>query len=173
MRQAVRSAIALAITGAVACGIVVLAGIDRTDVVLDAYLVYAAALIALTAARIAARAFPRPRDVVPRVLARRPRRYAQPESLTAVEDDVALAQADEFDLHFRLRPLLTDIASAGLAASEGIVLSSQPERAEARLSPATWELVQPGRPRPERGDAGIDTASLTAVVDDLERILPS
>ena len=44
---------------------------------------------------------------------------------------------------------------------------------EQRLSPETWELVRPDRPRPEgAGTSGIDTASLTAVVDELERILP-
>ena len=44
-------------------------------------------------------------------------------------DDVALAQAGEFDVHFRLRPLLRDIATAGLAMQSGIDLDRQPERA--------------------------------------------
>ena len=55
----------------------------------------------------------------------------------------------------------------------GIDLDREPERAREKLSPETWELVRPDRPRPERtGTTGIDTASLTAVVDELERILP-
>jgi hypothetical protein len=55
----------------------------------------------------------------------------------------------------------------------GIDLDRQPERAREKLSPETWELVRPERPRPEREETvGIDTASLAAVVDELERILP-
>ncbi len=97
-----------------------------------------------------------------------------PESLLTAEDDVALAQADEFAVHFRLRPQLREIAAAGLAMQAGIELDREPERAEQRLSPETWELVRPDRPRPEReGTSGISTSSLTAVVDELERILPS
>ena len=96
-----------------------------------------------------------------------------PESLSAAEDDVALAQADEFDVHFRLRPQFREIVAAGLAMQAGIELDREPERARQRLSPETWELVRPDRPRPEgAGTSGIDTASLTAVVDELETILP-
>ena len=173
MRRIIGSTIGYAVTGGVIAGIAVLIGVDRTDLVLDAYLLYAGALVALTAARISRLAFPAPRGTVPAVLTARPPPYVQPESLTTMTDDVALAQAGEFDVHFRLRPLLRDIATAGLAMQSGIDLDRQPERARERLSPEMWELVRPDRPRPERGKAtGIDTASLTAVVDELERILP-
>jgi hypothetical protein len=173
MRHVVTSTVAYAILGAIVAGVVVLIGVDRRDLVLDAYLVFAGGLVALAAARISSRAFPRPRGTVPALLSRPPRRYVHPESLSAVEDDVALAQADEFDVHFRLRPALRDIAAAGLAMRSGIELDREPERAQARLSPETWELVRPDRPRPEgAGESGIATASLTAVVDELERILP-
>jgi hypothetical protein len=174
VRPIVSSTIRYAVIGGLAALVVVLAGVDRTDIVLDAYLVFAGGLVALAAARISGRAFPRPRGTVPAVLSRPPRRYVHPESLLTAEDDVALAQADEFAVHFRLRPQLREIAAAGLAMQAGIELDREPERAEQRLSPETWELVRPGRPRPEReGTSGISTSSLTAVVDELERILPS
>jgi hypothetical protein len=174
MRRIVSSAIGYAITGGVIAVVVVLVGVDRTDLVLDAYLVFVGGLVALAAARISGRAFPRPRGTVPAVLSRPPRRYVHPESLLLVEDDVALAQADQFDVHFRLRPQLCEIAAAGLAMQAGIELDREPERARERLSPETWEFVRPDRPRPEReGTSGISTSSLTAVVDELERILPS
>jgi hypothetical protein len=173
MRQVVISAVVYAILGAIVAGVVVLIGVDRTDLVLDTYLLYAGGLVALAAARISRLAFPAPRGTVPAVLTARPPPYVHPESLTTMTDDVALAQAGEFDVHFRLRPLLRDVATAGLAMQSGIDLDRQPERARERLSPETWELVRPDRPRPERGQTtGIDTASLTAVVDELERILP-
>ena len=174
MRKVVTSTVMYAILGAIAAGVVALIGVDRTDLVLDAYLVYAGGLVAFAASRVAHRAFPHPRGTVPAVLSRPPRRYVHPESLLTAEDDVALAQADEFAVHFRLRPQLREIADAGLAMQAGIELDREPERAEQRLSPETWELVRPDRPRPEReGTSGISTSSLTAVVDELERILPS
>jgi hypothetical protein len=173
VRRIVGSTIGYAITGALIAGGTVLIGVDRTDIVLDAYLLYAGALAALAAARISRLAFPSPRGTVPAVLSPRPPRYVHPESLSTTADDVALAQAGEFDVHFRLRPQLRDITAAGRAMHSGIDLDRQPERARERLSPETWELVRPDRPRPERGGTtGIDTASLTAVVDELERILP-
>ena len=138
-----------------------LIGVDRTDLVLDAYLVYRRRPRRARGVRISHRAFPRPRGTVPAVLSRPPRRYVHPESLLTTEDDVALAQADEFDVHFRLRPQFREIAAAGLAMQSGIELDREPERAEQRLSPETWELVRPDRPRPERkGTSGIDTSSL-------------
>ena len=173
MRRAVGSTIGMAVTGAVIAVAVVLFGVDRTDLVLDAYLVYVGALVALAAARIATRAFPAPRRTVPSMLIRTQRRYSRPESLAAMEEVVALAQADEFDVHFRLRPVLTEITAAGLASRAGIDLPHEPQRAEARLSPATWELVRPDRPRPESAGArGIKTGSLQEIVTELERILP-
>ncbi len=174
MRQALRSTVLLAVVGAIAAAVAVLLGVDRTDIVLDAYLVFVAGLLALATTRIVSGAFPGPRGVVPRTLARPPRRYARPESLRVTEDIVALGQADHFDLHFRLRPLLADVATAGLAARTGTDLLASPERAEAELSPETWSLVRPDRPRPEgKGVRGIDTGSLSAIVGELERILPS
>jgi hypothetical protein len=172
VKRIVGSTIGYAILGGVIAGAAVLVGVDRTDLVLDTYLLYAGALVALAAARISRLAFPAPRGTVPALLKPRSPRYVHPESLATMADDVALAQAGEFDVHFRLRPLLRDIATAGLAMQAGIDVDRQPERARERLSPETWELVRPDRPRPERGGAGIDTASLTAVVAELERILP-
>lgn len=174
MRQIVVSSLGLAIAGAIVASLAVLLGVDRTDLVLDAYLVFVGGLVALAAARIAGRAFPAPRRTVPGVLALSPRPYTLPESLAIAGDEVALAQADQFNLHFRLRPVLREIASAGLAAEAGIDLDQDPDRARERLAPETWELVRPGRPRPESVDTrGISTASLSAVVSDLETILPS
>lgn len=179
MKRIVVSTIAYAILGGVVAGLVVVLGVDRTDYVLDAYLVFVGGLVALAAARIARRAFPEPRGTVPAIVSRSPRRYVHPESLAATEDDVALAQADKFDLHFRLRPVLREISAAGLAAGTGIELDREPDRARDRLSPATWELVRPDRPRPDRPESGmgrrsgIDTQSLDEIVTELERILRS
>jgi hypothetical protein len=168
-----RSTLIVAVAGGLAAIATLLFGVDRTDLVFDAYLVFVTALVALAAARISTKAFPAPQGVVAHVLARPPRRQASPESLASIEDTVALAQADEFDLHYRLRPLLVEIAAAGATAGYGVDSVARSERAQAVLSPATWELVRPDRPRPHGTDArGIDTESLASAVGDLERILP-
>ena len=173
MRQIVFSMVGYAVTGAVIAVLAVLIGVDRRDLVLDSYLVFAAGLAAIAAARISGRAFPRPRGTVPALLSPPPKRYVHPESLSVMEDDVALAQADQFDLHFRLRPLVRDITAAGLTMRAGIDLDREPGRAQERLSPPTWELVRPDRPRPaSSGEQGIDTGSLTAMVSELETLLP-
>lgn len=173
MTHTLRSTLGIALAAGLAAVTALLFGVDRTDIVLDAYLVFVAGLLALATARMVSAAFPGPRGVVPRTLARAARRYARPDSLRVTEDVVALAQADHFDLHFRLRPLLADIAAAGLAARTGTDLHTAPERAQSELSPETWALVRPDRPRPEgKGLPGIDTGSLGAVVTELERIVP-
>ena len=162
---------AFAIVGGLAAVTVVLAGVDRRDLVLDAYLVYVAVLLALAAARIAARAFPAPRRVVPGALARRPRRFGRPDSLQSIEDVVALGQADNFDLHLRLRPVLQEIAAGGLLGRAGVDLYADSPRAEKLLSSPAWSLLRPDRPRPEGAPRkGIDTPSLTAIVSELERM---
>ena len=171
MSRVIRSTIAYAIAGGLAALATVLLGVDRTDLVLDAYLVYVSALLALAAARIAARAFPAPRRVVPAALVRRPRHIARPDSLRSLEDVVALGQADNFDLHFQLCPVLQEIAADGLSARSGIDLYGDATNAEPRLSTLTWALVRPDRARPEgRRIRGIDTRSLAAVVSELERM---
>ena len=60
MRQVVVSTVTYALIGGLIALVVVLIGVDRTDLVLDSYLVFVGALVALAAARIAARAFPAP-----------------------------------------------------------------------------------------------------------------
>jgi hypothetical protein len=171
VKAVIRSTLVLAALGGLAAGVVTLLGADRTDLVLDGYVVFVAALLAVAAARLSAQAFPAPIGVVPAVLARRPPRPPRPESLEAVEDVVALGQADNYDLHFRLRPLLQELAADGLATS-GIDLAGEPAKAEARLSPAAWALIRPDRPRPEGVHTrGLDTETLSSVVAELEGML--
>ena len=171
MSRIVRSTIMYAVAGGIAAFVTLLFGVDRRDLVLDAYLVFLSVLLALAAARIAARAFPRPRGVVPAVLARRPPRYRNPDSLQTTEDIVALGQADNYDLHFGLRPILQEIAADALSAKTGADLHGAPSQAERSLRAPTWALVRPDRLRPEGEHVrGIDTASLAAIVGDLERM---
>jgi hypothetical protein len=174
MIRVLRPLVLLAVIGGLAALTAVLVGIDRIDLVLDAYLVLVAALLALAVGRVTGQAFPRPRGVVPATLALRQRRTARPDSLRKIEDIVALGQADVYDLHFQLRPVLQEIAGDGLATTFGVQLEEEPARAETLLSPETWALLRPDRPRPEGPHVrGISTAELDRTVFELEGLLPT
>jgi hypothetical protein len=97
-------------------------------------------------------------------------RRARPASLARVEREVTLATGTAFDVHFRLRPLLRDVA-AGMLLRRGIDLERSPERAEAAVGPDVWELIRPDRPPPEdRTAPGIALAEVERAVDALERV---
>lgn len=126
-----------------------------------------AALIALAVARLAQG--PAQPSQFERALRRTRRRDTRPEALRRYERHVPLAVESAFDLHFRLRPELVEIASGQLWSRRGIELETQPERAREALPPAVWELVRPDRPAPaDRRAPGISRAELTRVVDALE-----
>ena len=82
-----------------------------------------------------------------------------------------MANAAAFDVHYRLRPTVTELAAELLSAGRGIDLERQPERARAVLGDDTWEIVRPDRPQPaERHGEGIAEETLERVVTALERV---
>jgi hypothetical protein len=96
--------------------------------------------------------------------------HARPASLSRVEREVTLATGTAFDVHYRLRPLVRELA-AGLLLRRGVDLERSPERAEALLGPRLWELVRPGGAAPEdRTAAGLPVTAVARVVDDLESL---
>lgn len=102
--------------------------------------------------------------------AARRRAPARPASLARVEREVTLASGTAFDVHFRLRPLLQELA-AGLLLRRGVDLERSPTRAEALLGPHVWELVRADRAAPDdRTAAGLPLSSIEQAVDDLERL---
>jgi hypothetical protein len=116
------------------------------------------------------RAFPRTSALRPPERRRREPRSA-PETLVRMEARTALGVARAFDLHFRLRPGLRELASELLASHRGIVLDAEPERARTALGDETWELVREDRPPPEdRIARGIPIRDLTRVVESLENV---
>ncbi len=95
----------------------------------------------------------------------------RPPSLARAEREVSMAGDSAFDVHFRLRPVLVDLAGDLLASRRGIDLRRDPDRARSALGEPAWELVQPDRPEPhERNDPGIDRPELDRVITALERL---
>jgi hypothetical protein len=82
-----------------------------------------------------------------------------------------LAASNAGDLHRRLRPILREVAAAGLARHR-VDLDADPAAARALLAPGTWELVRPDRARPADPFApGLGRDELRVVLDDLGRLL--
>ncbi len=116
------------------------------------------------------RAFPRTSPLRPRAKPSRPVR-ATPETLVRLETRTALGVAGAFDLHYRLRPRLRELATELLASRRAIRLDEDPDRARQALGEETWQLVREDRPPPEdRIARGIPIRELTRVVESLERI---
>ena len=104
-------------------------------------------------------------------LRRRPPARERPGSLSRLEREVSMAGSAAFDVHFRLRPAITELASDLLSARRGIDLERDPGRAHAALGDDVWELVRPDRPQPaERHGSGIDEAQLGRIVTALEQL---
>jgi hypothetical protein len=95
----------------------------------------------------------------------------RPAGLVRLERAVSMAGNASFDVHFRLRPPLAELATELLAARRGIALEREPERARAALGEDAWELVRPDRPQPpERHAPGLDASELDRVVTALEQL---
>jgi hypothetical protein len=95
----------------------------------------------------------------------------RPGSLSRLEREVSMAGSAAFDVHFRLRPVIQELATELLSSRRGIDLERDPEQAHAALGDDVWELVRPDRPQPtERHGSGIDEARLGRVVTALERV---
>ena len=95
----------------------------------------------------------------------------RPASLARTEREVSMAGAAAFDVHFRLRPVLIELAADLLSTRRGIDLERAPERARAALGDETWEIVRPDRPEPaQRHAPGLDQAHLDRIVTALEQL---
>jgi hypothetical protein len=83
---------------------------------------------------------------------------------------VVLGTGNEFDLHYRLRPLLRQLAADRLYARHGIELDRDPGRAGALLGDELAALVSPERKLGRRSASGIEPAELARDVDRLEQL---
>ena len=67
---------------------------------------------------------------------------------TRLEREVSMAGSAAFDVHYRLRPSIVELAAGLLSSRRGIDLEREPDRAQAALGDDVWELVGPtGRSR--------------------------
>jgi hypothetical protein len=93
------------------------------------------------------------------------------DSLDRAESLVMIAVSNAGDVHWRLRPVLREVAAAGLHG-RGVDLDGDPAAARAVLGEEAWQLVRPDRPRPPDVFApGIAPAELDRVLVVLEDLV--
>jgi hypothetical protein len=163
-------AIAVAIGVTVWLGVLVLVTPDHAAFVGHIWLVAILALALGVAIGKLGRAVPRRPSAFDAAFARPTSTHARPASLARVEREVTLATGTAFDVHFRLRPIIREVA-AGVLLRRGIDLDRSPERARAVLGAGTWELARADRPVPDdRTAPGLPITTVAVVVEDLERL---
>jgi hypothetical protein len=141
----------------------------RHELELDIYALTLGGLAVLCAVTWLRRALPLAGDSsLQRALERaRPVRSQLPE-LARLEREVYMGAAQAFDLHYRVRPVLREIALARLA-ERGLRLDSGDEAVREALGDDVWELVRSDREPPvDRHGGAIGFAGVEKLVARLE-----
>jgi hypothetical protein len=172
MTRPVRFALIGAATATAAFGLALTVLRVSTGTAIDAYLLAlgAVALVALAGATSEG-ARPRSASSFEAALHRPPVRRRRPDQLLRIEREVDLAEQSAFYLHYRLRPLLRDVAAHRLAVHRAIDLESAPQRCRSELGEELWDIVRPDREPPAHPHArGLPHDALRSLVDRLEKI---
>lgn len=94
----------------------------------------------------------------------------RPADLERLEVLVGATGLSAAETHAMLRPVMREIATAGLNR-RGVRLAADPHAARELLGDELWELVRPGRPRPvDRRAPGVSLPRLAAMTDRLEAL---
>jgi hypothetical protein len=154
----------------VLAAVALVAAPDRRELILDIYvLVLGGIAVIRLVTLIRRRRMPGERsefDDALHATHRPPVRIAERDKLAR---EVQLGMQTAFDLHYRLRPTLVEIARNRLAG-RGISFENE-RRAKSVLGDEVWELLRPEREPPrDRNAPGIATDELGRVVSVLERI---
>lgn len=174
MRRPIRLPVGLAALGGGAVVAVALVEPGHTTLALDAYFVYLGALVLFTLTRLTRELATGESefDAALRAQRQRPARETTAVSeLARLEREVTLARVAAFDLHYRLRPTLREVAAHKLRSRHGVELDGEPDRARPLVGDLSWELLRADRPPPlDRHGPGLELAELRELVDTLERL---
>ena len=144
----------------------------RKELELDVYVLSVGAMALLAAIMATRRAFPvEERSSLADALEREPRTPVRPPELERTERLLSMAATTAFDLHFRLRPVLREVAEQRLADRRGLRLDSGDPRVEEVCGEDLWEVVRPDREAPDhRFLPGLAPAALHRALERLEAI---
>ncbi len=166
-RQSWVNALAVAVLGTLGLAIALVMRPGDSNLAAEAYVLLVGALGMALLAQIVARLFP----VTPsriQALSRPRRKERRLASLERIERELEMATQSAFDTHYRLRPLLRELAQTRLAR-RGVDLDAPGSRAEELLGPDTWAIVRPDLVRPaEHHAAGASLATVNRAVEALE-----
>ena len=170
-RLAIALGLLAAAVGALVAVLIWFAGVPTTRIV-DGYVLFVGSLLLFVLVRATSGAGEQgDGSVYERALRRRERAPARPRDLAKLEREVSLAAGTSFDLHFRLRPVLREVAAHRLARSRGLALDPGSPEVRALLGPELWEIVRPDREPPDdRFAPGLTLAGLRRHLDTLERV---
>ena len=144
---------------------------QRATLAIHVWLLIVLGLAFLAFLRLVQALYPRTPSPFEKSLRRQQPAVERPGSLSRLEREVSMAGSAAFDVHFRLRPVIAELATELLSSRRGIDLERDPDLAHAALGDDVWELVRPDRPQPtERHGSGIDEAQLGRVVTSLEYV---
>jgi len=165
----------VALGAALASGALVVARVlepGRRELELDIYVLTVGAIALLAAILATRRAFPiEERSAIAEALDREERPSVRPPDLERTERMVSMAATTAFDLHYRLRPVLREVAEQRLADRRGLRLDSGDPRAQEACGEELWEVVRPDREAPDhRYRPGLEPGALERVVARLEQI---
>jgi hypothetical protein len=144
----------------------------RLGLELDVYVLVLGALALLEVVLATREAYPRERrSALAAALELDPPRPLRPPELERLEREVTLGTSTAFDLHYRLRPTLREVALQRLSDSQGLRLDAGGHEVEEALGEELWELVRPDREPPaERYAPGLSRQGVRRVVERLEAL---
>jgi hypothetical protein len=138
---------------------------------LDVYILVVGGLALFEVVMATREAYPRAaRSALAEALDREPPGPLRPPELERLERELTLGAATAFDLHYRLRPTLREIAGERLAG-RGLQLDAGGAAVEEALGEELWEIVRADREPPLRRFAsGLSPDAAHRVVERLEAL---
>jgi hypothetical protein len=141
----------------------------RHELELDVYVLILGGMAVLAVASWVREAVPHGvQSALEDALVRTPEEPARIAELDRLEREIYMGAARAFDLHYRLRPVIREIAS-GRLAQRGLELDSGSPAVRAALGDELWELVRPDlEPTGDRQAEGPGVEYVRARIDALE-----
>jgi hypothetical protein len=163
--------VGLAVLAAIALLVARMVSPGRKDLELDVFILVLGAIgLLVLAAELRRLAPTAERSLVEEALEPEPLEERPIADLLRLERALSMASARQFDLHYRLRPILRDVAAAKLE-QRGLVLDSGRPVVQELLGDELFELTAPDREPPaNRLAPGPDVEGLERTIGRLERL---